>query len=721
MEEEVESVRRQAREDVARAKEEADMSVEEERCRALKELERVRGHSASLLETLRGTQTNLAAEADRARAAADEAEDLRRRSSLLSDENAALRSNSAKGEERHREELAQWERAARAAQLVEVAVREEAADKVRKLEASDRQRRKQAESENAGSLVKALEEMERQQSGVLSAALQRSDAALGEVARVKEAMWNKAEENADALREAFEAAAERAAEEAEQATNEALARAERAYQGKLALALVARDAAAAGRARCESRSIERSPDRPQGRSPHERRGADEVASTGLRRSDEEKLSQAQHEEALRAALDSQRAQHERQLEAELAARDAEALEALRLLDAQHRRGDFGRHTAVDAVNGGGGGGHGDSGSAPPPSRAPSASVPARSRQREALTKPPPPAAAMVAAIRSAAAARAEALREATEESHRLEEAMSSSPSPSPSSVRGDPGRWYVAAPPRPVRKKTEVPVTGDGNGDGSNSSGLSYDDGGGSRYLPQQHGGEDAGAPGGSGTPRSGRRLRRRREASADGRGGDDDVAAVLRVSADAGGGGGGEIGDREPETGGADDADPGLTDTEKRYKRELEALRGRVWELEGMVGGRLEERERAYRRKLRAAVAECRSSRVRNHGPPSNNGAPFNTRAPSNNGAPFNSGPPFKHGPPVSETASEIGARRGEDTGDLGPRGGGLRDGPRGTGGDSSRHGSPSREGQRTLSVTISSRHGSRGDGGRVRSNSQA
>lgn len=44
-------------------------------------------------------------------------------------------------------------------------------------------------------------------------------------------MWNKAEENADALREAFEAAAERAAEEAEQATAEALARAERDHKG----------------------------------------------------------------------------------------------------------------------------------------------------------------------------------------------------------------------------------------------------------------------------------------------------------------------------------------------------------------------------------------------------------------------------------------------------------------------------------------------------------
>lgn len=57
---------------------------------------------------------------------------------------------------------------------------------MKRLEESDRERREKAEAENAGSLVKALEEMERQQSGVLSAALQRSDAALGEVARVKE-------------------------------------------------------------------------------------------------------------------------------------------------------------------------------------------------------------------------------------------------------------------------------------------------------------------------------------------------------------------------------------------------------------------------------------------------------------------------------------------------------------------------------------------------------
>lgn len=44
-------------------------------------------------------------------------------------------------------------------------------------------------------------------------------------------MWNRAEENADALREAFEAAAERAAEEAERATADALARAEQEHKG----------------------------------------------------------------------------------------------------------------------------------------------------------------------------------------------------------------------------------------------------------------------------------------------------------------------------------------------------------------------------------------------------------------------------------------------------------------------------------------------------------
>ena len=44
-------------------------------------------------------------------------------------------------------------------------------------------------------------------------------------------MWNKAEENTEALRSAFEAAAEQAAREAEHATAEALARADQEYKG----------------------------------------------------------------------------------------------------------------------------------------------------------------------------------------------------------------------------------------------------------------------------------------------------------------------------------------------------------------------------------------------------------------------------------------------------------------------------------------------------------
>lgn len=45
-------------------------------------------------------------------------------------------------------------------------------------------------------------------------------------------MWEKAEDNAEALQQAFEAAAARAAEEAEIVTAEALARAEAEYQGE---------------------------------------------------------------------------------------------------------------------------------------------------------------------------------------------------------------------------------------------------------------------------------------------------------------------------------------------------------------------------------------------------------------------------------------------------------------------------------------------------------
>lgn len=47
-----------------------------------------------------------------------------------------------------------------------------------------------------------------------------------------QAMWNKAEENAEALQEAFDVAAERSAQEAEHAMVEALTKAENAFRGK---------------------------------------------------------------------------------------------------------------------------------------------------------------------------------------------------------------------------------------------------------------------------------------------------------------------------------------------------------------------------------------------------------------------------------------------------------------------------------------------------------
>lgn len=99
--------------------------------------------------------------------------------------------------------------------------------------------------------------------------------------------------------------------------------------------------------------------------------------------------------------------------------------------------------------------------------------------------------------------------------------------------------------------------------------------------------------------------------------GGAGGLPTVLRVSADAGAGstaaaspsaagGRWQEEEEEEELGGG-----GLTATEKRYRRELEELRSTVRELEGMLESRLEERERGYRRKLRAAVSECRSLRV--------------------------------------------------------------------------------------------------------------
>lgn len=150
------------------------------------QLERLRVHSSALLETLRDVQKKSAAESTRAREASDEAESLRQRASLLADEVVAVRDKAARREERHREELERSARALRAAESAEVAARDETAATVKGLEVAAREQRELMAGETAESLVRALEEMEQQQSEVLSAALARSDAALGEVARVKE-------------------------------------------------------------------------------------------------------------------------------------------------------------------------------------------------------------------------------------------------------------------------------------------------------------------------------------------------------------------------------------------------------------------------------------------------------------------------------------------------------------------------------------------------------
>lgn len=97
-----------------------------------------------------------------------------------------MKEQAVRREEQHRDELAAAAEAKRAAELAEVAVREDMAVTVERLEASTREEREALAAETRESLLRALEEMDRQQSKVLSAALARSDAALGEVARVKE-------------------------------------------------------------------------------------------------------------------------------------------------------------------------------------------------------------------------------------------------------------------------------------------------------------------------------------------------------------------------------------------------------------------------------------------------------------------------------------------------------------------------------------------------------
>lgn len=287
------------------------------------------------------------------------------------------------------------------------------------------------------------------------------------------------------------------------------------------------------------------------------------------------------QETLRAALAKQSAEHERRLEAALAGRDAEALEALRMLDAQHR-GAESQNGSVPVFDGAANVRSGsrtssvtqESGGKKRDRRCPrpisdsaggvarqtldSTPVSAVSRRSRSASK-----TAASDAVRSAAAARDAALREAKEESDRVGDPMSSSPGGSELSS---------PSPPSTAKEFTSAAVAVVGS---------------------------DYGRLDGSPTPTTSGRL-----IGAIGYGapitpvehapfwtvGNGSASARNRAEAEA----------------------EGLTATEQRYRRELETLRTRVRELEGMMEGRLEDRERLYRRKLRAAVSECRVLRVR-------------------------------------------------------------------------------------------------------------
>ena len=440
-----------------------------------------------------------------------------------------------------------------------------------------------------------------------------------------------------------------------------------------------------------------------------------------------------------AALASQRAQHESQLEAKLAERDAEALEALRLLDARHRataaaianRIGGGSRTLSGASgaastsevgedagarengNGGGdvgvgGGGGVDSGGgdggrdggrgsgvgsrhrqrrrrSPMPSASASGlqngarqerggdearregaalsrqSAPqgnstvevdgrrlrSRSRARRALepaeeggaregagvatrTFRSASIAASAGATASAAAAAAvtardNALREAKEESERLGEVISS--------PGGSDQSW-----PSPVPAMTGLAIGG-----GGGAAGLDYGspyrryDGNGSSGSPDSTtsgrlalsvacepllettparrapvwtvGSGTAMAPAASDRASTSSTPAQTRASSGSPMGGVREGDWRVAVRSDAGAsaglgstaGGGGVVGS----------SGAGLTVTEERYRGELEVLRSRVREVEGMMETRMEDRARVYRRKLRAAVTECRTLRV--------------------------------------------------------------------------------------------------------------
>lgn len=297
---------------------------------------------------------------------------------------------------------------------------------------------------------------------------------------------------------------------------------------------------------------------------------------------------------LRRALDSQRAEHERHLEAALAERDAEALEALRLLDAQHR--DLvSKNGFIPPFNGGGS----DSCSLDvssvddwrkrdrrrrrrPPSNYPACVAKEEGSPESSTPTSVPRLGSMTDAssvgkspvtLSAVMAERDVAFHEVKEVSERLEDALCSVETSEHLCASSSSSSSDVVSHPSTVE-----------------DGGVRVDNGGVSRRGN------------GNQANRSGASIARARGAP----------AWTIRKNPRAAGSATVELTTRAVRG-----KDSSLTLTERRYRKELKTLQARVQEMEGRMGERLEERERMYRRKLRAAVSECRTLRVRRLWPP--------------------------------------------------------------------------------------------------------
>lgn len=300
---------------------------------------------------------------------------------------------------------------------------------------------------------------------------------------------------------------------------------------------------------------------------------------------------------LRRALDSQRAEHERRLEAALVERDAEALEALRLLDAQHRDLVSKNGFIPPFIDGGSGSCSLDVSSVDDWRK--------RDRRRRRRSRPSnhpvcvakeegsPESSTPTSVPRSKGCRRSRsmidassvekspvtssavmpekdvALVEVKEVSERLKDALCSVET-SEQLCASSSSSFDVVSHPSTV-EDGGVGVDVDNGGMSRRGSGIQANRSGGSITRA-------GGAPAWT-------------------------IKKIPRASGSA---------MVEQATRAVRVKESGLTVTERRYRKELKILQARVQEVEGRMGERLEERERLYRRKLRAAVSECRTLRVR-------------------------------------------------------------------------------------------------------------